>query len=152
MTTNQKTNEENGWTTVTYKKKKKKKKKNPKKEGKKIPKKEVPSVKEPKPVVFATYHNSQRYVSNPKYSFSQDDSEYKSKRKVLSAKFKKTLMNARLQKKMTQKDLAKCVNVRLQVIIDYEQRKTIIPNYDLIHKIQNVLGCKLPKLYSILDT
>ena len=143
MTTNQKTNEENGWTTVTYKKKKRKKKKNPKKE--------VPSIKESQPVVFTTYHNPQRYMSNPNYSISRDDKEYKSKRKVLSAKFKKTLMNARLLKKMTQKDLAKRVNVRPQVIIDYEQRRTIIPNYNLIHKIENVLGCKLPKLNSTSD-
>ena len=60
-------------------------------------------------------------------------------------------MNARLLKKMTQKDLAKRVNVRPQVIIDYEQRRTIIPNYNLIHKIENVLGCKLPKLNSTSD-
>ena len=143
MTINQKINKENRWTTVTYKKKKRKKKK--------IPKKEVPSIKESQPVVFTTYHNPQRYMSNPNYSISRDDKEYKSKRKVLSAKFKKTLMNARLLKKMTQKDLAKRVNVRPQVIIDYEQRRTIIPNYNLIHKIENVLGCKLPKLNSTSD-
>ena len=144
MTINQKINKENRWTTVTYKKKKRKKKK--------IPKKEVPSIKESQPVVFTTYHNTQRYMSKPNYSISRDDKEYKSKQKFLSAEFKKTLMNARLLKKMTQKNLAKHVNVRPQVIIDYEQRKTIIPNYNLIHKIQDVLGCKLPKLYSILDT
>ena len=77
---------------------------------------------------------------------SQDDKEYKSKRKNLSTKFKKTLTNARLLKKMTRRELAKLINVKPQVIINYEQGKTIIPNYYLINKIQNVLGCKLPKL------
>jgi putative transcription factor len=63
-------------------------------------------------------------------------------------KVDKTLSNAiqqaRMAKKMTQKDLATAINEKAQVIAEYESGKAI-PNGQIIVKIERALGCKLPR-------
>ena len=56
----------------------------------------------------------------------------------------KAIMQARMAKKMTQKDLATAINEKPQVIGEYENGKAI-PNGAIIVKIERKLGCKLPR-------
>jgi ribosome-binding protein aMBF1 (putative translation factor) len=55
----------------------------------------------------------------------------------------KAIQSARLAKKMTQKDIAKFVNVKLQVYADWETGKAI-PATAAIGKLEHVFGTKLP--------
>ena len=56
----------------------------------------------------------------------------------------KAIMQARMAKKMTQKDLATAINEKPQVVADYESGKAI-PNPQIITKLERKLGCKLPR-------
>merc|ERR1719253_1618695 len=56
----------------------------------------------------------------------------------------KAIQQARMAKKMTQKDLATKINEKPQVIGEYENGKAI-PNGQIIVKIERALGCKLPR-------
>jgi len=56
----------------------------------------------------------------------------------------KALMQARMAKKMTQKELATAINEKPQVIGEYESGKAI-PNAQIISKMERKLGCKLPR-------
>jgi len=56
----------------------------------------------------------------------------------------KAIQQARMAKKMTQKDLATAINEKPQVIGEYENGKAI-PNGQIISKIERKLGCKLPR-------
>ena len=56
----------------------------------------------------------------------------------------KAIQQARMAKKMTQKDLATAINEKPQVIAEYENGKAI-PNGQIIVKIEKKLGCKLPR-------
>lgn len=56
----------------------------------------------------------------------------------------KAIQQARMAKKMTQKDLATAINEKPQVIAEYENGKAI-PNGQIIVKIERKLGCKLPR-------
>ena len=56
----------------------------------------------------------------------------------------KAIQQARMAKKMTQKDLATAINEKPQVISEYENGKAI-PNGQIIVKIERKLGCKLPR-------
>ena len=56
----------------------------------------------------------------------------------------KAIMQARVAKKMTQKELATAVNEKPQVVAEYESGKAI-PNPQIISKIERQLGCKLPR-------
>mmetsp|Transcript_27999 Transcript_27999/g.82335 ORF Transcript_27999/g.82335 Transcript_27999/m.82335 type:complete len:87 (+) Transcript_27999:559-819(+) len=53
-------------------------------------------------------------------------------------------MQARMAKKMTQKELATAINEKPQVIGEYESGKAI-PNPQIISKMERKLGCKLPR-------
>ncbi|CAL4998299.1 unnamed protein product [Urochloa decumbens] len=55
---------------------------------------------------------------------------------------KKNLMQARLDKKMTQAQLAQMINEKPQVIQEYESGKAI-PNQQIIGKLERALGTKL---------
>jgi len=57
----------------------------------------------------------------------------------------KAIMEARMAKKMTQKDLATKINEKPQVVGEYESGKAI-PNGQIIIKMEKVLGVKLPRL------
>ncbi|EED89166.1 predicted protein, partial [Thalassiosira pseudonana CCMP1335] len=54
----------------------------------------------------------------------------------------KAIMQARMAKKMTQKDLATKINEKPQVVGEYESGKAI-PNGQIIVKMERVLGVKL---------
>ena len=56
----------------------------------------------------------------------------------------KAIMQARTAKKMTQKELATAINEKPQVVAEYESGKAI-PNPQIIGKIEQKLGCKLPR-------
>ncbi|XP_039142739.1 multiprotein-bridging factor 1b-like [Dioscorea cayenensis subsp. rotundata] len=55
---------------------------------------------------------------------------------------KKNIMQARMDKKYTQAQLAQLINEKPQVIQEYESGKAI-PNQQLINKLERVLGVKL---------
>jgi len=56
----------------------------------------------------------------------------------------KAIMQARMAKKMTQKQLATAINEKPQVVAEYENGKAI-PNGQIIVKIERKLACKLPR-------
>ncbi|KAK4777404.1 hypothetical protein SAY87_017591 [Trapa incisa] len=55
---------------------------------------------------------------------------------------KKVIMQARLDKKLTQSQLAQLINEKPQVIQEYESGKAI-PNQQIITKLERALGVKL---------
>jgi len=63
---------------------------------------------------------------------------------TVSHDFKVALQQARLAKKMSQHELANCLNEKNSVINEYESGKAI-PNNAVIAKIERALGCKLPR-------
>ena len=71
-----------------------------------------------------------------------EENEVKAPPKV-NFELKKAIMQARIAKKMSQKDLATRLNVPVNSIAGYENGK-IIPNNAFIVKIEKVLGTKLP--------
>jgi len=56
----------------------------------------------------------------------------------------KAIMQARIAKKKTQKEIATQINEKVQVVQEYESGKAI-PNGAIIVKIERALGCKLPR-------
>lgn len=56
----------------------------------------------------------------------------------------KAIQQARMAKNMTQKELATAINEKPQIIAEYESGKAI-PNGQIIVKIEQKLGCKLPR-------
>ncbi|GKV02107.1 hypothetical protein SLEP1_g14581 [Rubroshorea leprosula] len=55
---------------------------------------------------------------------------------------KKAIMQARMDKKLTQAQLAQTINEKPQIIQEYESGKAI-PNQQIIGKLERALGCKL---------
>lgn len=66
------------------------------------------------------------------------------KHQTVNKSLSKAIQQARMAKKMTQKDLATAINEKPQVIAEYENGKAI-PNGQIIVKIERKLGCKLPR-------
>jgi putative transcription factor len=64
--------------------------------------------------------------------------------KKLDTSFKVAMQKARLNAKVTQKDLATRLNVKSTVINSYENG-SCVPNNDFIVKIERILKCKLPR-------
>lgn len=60
----------------------------------------------------------------------------------VSTDLKKNIMQARLDKKLTQAQLAQQINEKPQIIQEYESGKAI-PNQQIIAKLERVLGVKL---------
>ncbi|KAK8939918.1 Multiprotein-bridging factor 1b [Platanthera guangdongensis] len=58
------------------------------------------------------------------------------------AELKKNIMQARMDKKLTQSQLAQLINEKPQVIQEYESGKAI-PNQQIVGKLERVLGVKL---------
>ncbi len=73
-----------------------------------------------------------------------DDNEVKAPPKV-NYELKKAIMQARVSKKMSQKDLATRMNVPVGTIAGYENGK-IVPNNGFIVKMERIFGCKLPRI------
>lgn len=57
---------------------------------------------------------------------------------------RKAIQQARMAKKMSQKELATAINEKPQVVGDYESGKAV-PNPQIISKLERKLGCKLPR-------
>ncbi|TYI41967.1 hypothetical protein ES332_A01G064300v1 [Gossypium tomentosum] len=55
---------------------------------------------------------------------------------------KKAIMHARMEKKLTQSQLARMINEKPQIIQEYESGKAI-PNQQIIGKLERALGAKL---------
>ncbi|XP_010920214.1 multiprotein-bridging factor 1b [Elaeis guineensis] len=70
-----------------------------------------------------------------------EESENLSHERV-STELKKNIMQARINKKLTQAQLAQLINEKPQVIQEYESGKAI-PNQQIITKLERVLGVKL---------
>jgi putative transcription factor len=49
------------------------------------------------------------------------------------------IQKARLAKNLSQKDLAKLLNIKVQIINDYEKGGDIIPNSVILSKLNNFL-------------
>ena len=62
----------------------------------------------------------------------------------MSFSIQKAIQQSRLQCKMSQKELAKKLNVDIGIIISYENGKAV-PNNAFISKIEAVLSTKLPR-------
>ena len=75
---------------------------------------------------------------------AEEDNEVKAPPKV-SNELKKSLQQARISKKMSQKDLATKLNVPTKTITDYENGK-IVPNNQFISKMEKILNVKLPRI------
>ncbi|KAF5482052.1 hypothetical protein F2P56_002651, partial [Juglans regia] len=60
----------------------------------------------------------------------------------VSTEVRQAIQKARLQKKMSQADLAKQINERTQVVQEYENGKAV-PNQAVLGKMEKVLGVKL---------
>ncbi|KAH7404167.1 hypothetical protein KP509_15G013500 [Ceratopteris richardii] len=60
----------------------------------------------------------------------------------VSSDLKKAIIQARMEKKMTQAKLAQLINEKPQIVQDYESGKAI-PNQQIISKLERVLGTKL---------
>ncbi|KAL6141185.1 hypothetical protein ACLB2K_059475 [Fragaria x ananassa] len=58
------------------------------------------------------------------------------------SELKKAIMQARMDKKLTQAQLAQIINEKPQVIQEYESGKAI-PNQQVIGKLERALGAKL---------
>ena len=64
--------------------------------------------------------------------------------RVMNVNIQNAIKQARLNIKMSQKDLAQKLNVKVDVIIDYENGKAI-PNNEFISKIEKILITKLAR-------
>ncbi|CAA0808717.1 Multiprotein-bridging factor 1a [Striga hermonthica] len=70
-----------------------------------------------------------------------EDTENLAHEKV-PTELKKAIMQARMDKKLTQAQLAKMINEKPQIIQEYESGKAI-PNQQIISKLERALGVKL---------
>uniref|UniRef100_A0A6T7BL95 HTH cro/C1-type domain-containing protein n=1 Tax=Florenciella parvula TaxID=236787 RepID=A0A6T7BL95_9STRA len=66
------------------------------------------------------------------------------KHRTVDKSLSKAIMQARLAKKMNQKQLGTAINEKPQVIQQYEAGKAI-PNPQVISKLERALGCRLPR-------
>ena len=66
------------------------------------------------------------------------------KHNTVTVNFGQSLMKARMEAKMTQKELAQKMNVKIAIIKSYESAKAI-PNPRIISNLERHLNCKLPR-------
>ncbi|KAE8683754.1 Multiprotein-bridging factor 1a [Hibiscus syriacus] len=62
----------------------------------------------------------------------------------VATELKKAIMQARMDKKLTQTQLAQMINEKPQIVRDYESGKAI-PNQQIIGKLERALGTKMPR-------
>ena len=77
------------------------------------------------------------------YKAASDDEMKKTK--YVSKNTSQAIMNARSEKKMTQKELAQKCNMDVSIINEIE-RGTCVYNATHVNKIQSVLGVKIPRV------
>lgn len=99
-----------------------------------------------------TYNNTEN--NNPKKNYNNSSTKIDTNMKkidnenenfnikLVSFDLSKTIIKARQQKKMTQKELAAAINEKYDIISSYESGKAI-PNNHILNKMQKVLGVKL---------
>ena len=80
--------------------------------------------------------------SNAK-KLDEDTGDYAHKK--VTPEFKKALMQARMAKKMNQKELAQACNLPPKIIQDYESGAAV-PEGPVIAKLNRALGVTLPKI------
>jgi putative transcription factor len=73
-----------------------------------------------------------------------EESTEEFKHATVSQSLSKAIAQARLAKKMTQKDLATAINEKPQIIQEYESGKAI-PNPQILNKLDRALGIHLPR-------
>jgi putative transcription factor len=77
------------------------------------------------------------------YKAASDDDMKKTK--YVSKNTSQAIMNARSEKKMTQKELAQKCNMDISIINEIE-RGACVYNASHVNKIQSVLGVKIPRV------
>ncbi len=55
----------------------------------------------------------------------------------------KAIASGRMEKKLTQKELATKINEKPQIVNEYESGKAVNPNQQILAKMERVLGIKL---------
>lgn len=73
-----------------------------------------------------------------------EDSTEEFKHDTVNQTLSKAIAQARLAKKMTQKELATAINEKPQIIQEYESGKAI-PNPQILNKLDRALGIHLPR-------
>lgn len=99
-----------------------------------------------KPIVLRkTEHKSQPPQHSTGYKKLKNlDSDNPEAPKTLGLTVAKRIQQGRVSKNLTQKQLAQKINVKPQVITEYETGKAI-PNQTILNKIARTLGIKLKK-------
>ena len=91
---------------------------------------------------------TQKKVSPPKSSINArklDEETEDFRHAKLDTNFKLALMQARQAKGLTQAQIAGLINVKPNIINDYEQGK-VVPDQAIISKLNRALSTKLPKM------
>jgi len=91
---------------------------------------------------FAAGSNSSAHSSTVNARKIEESEDLKLKKVDVS--LSKAIQQARMAKKMTQKDLATKINEKPQIVAEYENGKAV-PNGQIIVKIERELGVKLPR-------
>jgi putative transcription factor len=73
-----------------------------------------------------------------------EESTEEFKHETVNQSLSKAISQARLAKKMTQKELATAINEKPQIIQEYESGKAI-PNPQILNKLDRALGIHLPR-------
>lgn len=93
---------------------------------------------------FAAGENKSAHTPTGAGMKKLEDSTEEFKHDKINLNLSKAITQARLAKKMTQKDLATAINEKPQVIQEYEAGKAI-PNHQIINKLDKALGIHLPR-------
>lgn len=91
---------------------------------------------------FGAGGNSSAHTANINAKKIEESDELKLNK--VDKSLSKAIQQARMAKKMTQKDLATKINEKPQVVGEYESGKAV-PNGQLIVKMERALGVKLPR-------
>eukprot|EP01041_Mallomonas_annulata_P007234 gene7234-14761_t len=92
---------------------------------------------------FAAGENKSAHVSSSGLKKLEDSTD-EFKHSTVDATLSRAIMQARITKKMTQKELATAINEKPQIIQQYEAGSAM-PNPQIIVKLERVLGIHLPR-------
>jgi putative transcription factor len=93
-----------------------------------------------KPVILRKSERKTRHYNAPGYKKKKNiDSDDPDAPKTLGMSAGKQIQQGRSAKKMTQKQLAQKINVRPNLIAEYEQGK-VVPSRAVLNKINRALG------------
>ena len=94
--------------------------------------------------IILTKSSPYKGCPNEKSKPKTDENEIVKPKKI-DYNLKKSIQQARLNKKMSQKQLANLMNIPVQTIINYENGKAI-PNNLFISNLEKKLNVKLPRI------